>query len=181
MYKIVILPGDGIGKEVCQWGQKVLEAIGKAYDLDFAFEEGLIGHSAIEKTGNPLPDETLQQCHAADAVLLGAVGHPMYDNDPSKKVRPEQGLLKIRKELGLYANLRPIRIFDELMGASSLRQEILKGADILFFRELTGGIPVDRALSRQRTRQIAEQRHAGERIDSLRLSQSAMARWRGRL
>lgn len=140
MYKIVILPGDGIGKEVCQWGQKVLEAIGKAYDLDFAFEEGLIGHSAIEKTGNPLPDETLQKCHAADAVLLGAVGHPMYDNDPSKKVRPEQGLLKIRKELGLYANLRPIRIFDELMGASSIRPEILKGADILFFRELTGGI-----------------------------------------
>lgn len=140
MHKIVILPGDGIGKEVCGWGRKILEAAAESHGFSLEFSEGLIGHSAIEATGNPLPDETLELCQAADAVLLGAVGHPMYDNDPSKKVRPEQGLLKIRKALGLYANIRPIRIFDELMAASSLKPEVLRGADILFFRELTGGI-----------------------------------------
>jgi 3-isopropylmalate dehydrogenase len=138
--KIIILPGDGIGLEVTQWGRKVLERAAEFLDADFVFEEGLIGHSAIEKTGSPLPDETLERCRTADAVLLGAVGHPMYDHDTSLKVRPEQGLLKIRKELGLYANIRPIRIFDELISASSLKPEVLQGADILFFRELTGGI-----------------------------------------
>ena len=138
--KIVILPGDGIGLEITQWGKKVLEEIADQFGHSFEFEQALIGHSAIEATGNPLPDETLEACRNADAVLLGAVGHPMYDNDPSLKVRPEQGLLKIRKELGLYANIRPIKIFDELMDASSIKPEILRGADILFFRELTGGI-----------------------------------------
>jgi len=138
--KIVILPGDGIGLEITQWGKKVLQAIAEKFNHSFEFEQALIGHSAIEATGNPLPDETLVACKNADAVMLGAVGHPMYDNDPSLKVRPEQGLLKIRKELGLYANIRPVKIFDELIGASSLKPEILRGADILFFRELTGGI-----------------------------------------
>ena len=95
---------------------------------------------AIEATGSPLPDETLAKMKASDAVLFGAVGHPKYDNDPTAKVRPEQGLLKMRKELGLYANLRPIKLFDELLDASSIKPEILKGADILFFRELTGDI-----------------------------------------
>jgi len=95
---------------------------------------------AIEATGDPLPAETLEKMKASDAVLFGAVGHPKYDNDPSAKVRPEQGLLKMRKELGLYANLRPIKLFDELLSASSIKPEILKGADILFFRELTGDI-----------------------------------------
>jgi 3-isopropylmalate dehydrogenase len=95
---------------------------------------------AIEATGDPLPAETLEKMRNSDAVLFGAVGHPKYDNDPSAKVRPEQGLLKMRKELGLYANLRPIKLFDELLSASSIKPEILKGADILFFRELTGDI-----------------------------------------
>ena len=139
-YKIVILQGDGIGKEVTDWGAKVLQFIGESFGHDFQFDQGLIGHSAIEKTGSPLPDETVEKCKNADAVLLGAVGHPMYDNNPALKVRPEQGLLKIRKELGLYTNIRPIKIFDELIEASSLKPEILSGADILFFRELTGGI-----------------------------------------
>lgn len=138
--KITILPGDGIGKEVTLWGQKALMAVAEVFDHSFTFEEALLGHSAIEVTGNPLPDETLETCRNSDAVLLGAIGHPMYDNNPSLKVRPEQGLLRLRKELGLYANLRPIKIFDELLDASSLKPEILKGADILFFRELTGGI-----------------------------------------
>ena len=137
---ITILPGDGIGLEVTNWGKRVLEAIAERFGHEFTFEEALIGHAAIEAIGNPLPDETLASCRRSDAVLLGAVGHPKYDNDPSAKVRPEQGLLKIRKELGLYANIRPILIFDELLGASSLKPEVLRGADILFFRELTGGI-----------------------------------------
>ncbi len=137
---ILIVPGDGIGQEVTLVGKKVLDKIAAKFNHEFTYDEALIGHVAIEATGNPLPDETLQKMRNADAVLFGAVGHPKYDNDPSAKVRPEQGLLKMRKELGLYANLRPIKLFDELLGASSIKPEILKGADILFFRELTGDI-----------------------------------------
>lgn len=138
--KILVIPGDGIGQEVTTWGKKVIEKIGQKYGHSFTFDEGLMGHVAIEATGNPLPDETLAKAHQSDAILFGAIGHIKYDNDPTAKVRPEQGLLKIRKELGLYANLRPIKLFDELLGASSLKPEILKGSDILFFRELTGDV-----------------------------------------
>ena len=137
---ILIVPGDGIGQEVTEVGKKVLEKIAAKYGHDFTYDEALIGHVAIEATGDALPAETLEKMKASDAVLFGAVGHPKYDNDPSAKVRPEQGLLKMRKELGLYANLRPIKLFDELLSASSIKPEILKGADILFFRELTGDI-----------------------------------------
>lgn len=137
---ILIVPGDGIGQEVTAVGKKVLEKIAEKFGHEFTYDEALIGHAAIEATGNPLPDETLEKMRASDAVLFGAVGHPKYDNDPSAKVRPEQGLLKMRKELGLYANLRPIKLFDELLSASSIKPEILKGSDILFFRELTGDI-----------------------------------------
>lgn len=138
--KITILPGDGIGKEVTASGKKVLEQIAECFGHEFVFDYATIGHEAIEATGNPLPDESLEKMRNSDAILFGAVGHPKYDNDPSAKVRPEQGLLKMRKELGLYANLRPIKLFDELLGASSIKPEILKGADILFFRELTGDV-----------------------------------------
>jgi len=138
--RITILPGDGIGKEVTTEGKRVLAKIAELFDHTFDFEEALIGHDAIEATGNPLPDETLHKLKNTDAILFGAVGHPKYDNDPTLKVRPEQGLLKMRKELGLYANLRPIKLFDELLHASSIKPEILKGADILFFRELTGDV-----------------------------------------
>jgi len=138
--KIVILPGDGIGKEVTACGRKVLEQVAECFGHEFHFEEALIGHEAIEKTGDALPAETLKTLKNCDAILFGAVGHPKYDNDPSAKVRPEQGLLKMRKELGLYANLRPIKLFDELLFASSIKPEVLKGADILFFRELTGDV-----------------------------------------
>ena len=137
---ILIAPGDGIGQEVTAVGKKVLDAIAAKFNHEFTYDEALIGHIAIEATGNPLPDETLAKMKKSDAILFGAVGHPKYDNDPSAKVRPEQGLLKMRKELGLYANLRPIKLFDELLSASSIKPEILKGADILFFRELTGDI-----------------------------------------
>ena len=138
--KIVILPGDGIGKEVTTEGKKVLQKIAEIFGHEFVFEEAVIGHDAIETMGNPLPEETLIKLKNCDAILFGAVGHPKYDNDPTLKVRPEQGLLKMRKELGLYANLRPIKLFDELLEASSIKAEVLRGSDILFFRELTGDV-----------------------------------------
>jgi 3-isopropylmalate dehydrogenase len=137
---ILVIPGDGIGPEVTTWGKAVLEQIADSFNHEFTFDEALMGHAAIEATGNPLPDETLEKARKSDAILFGAVGHALYDNDPSLKVRPEQGLLKIRKELGLYANLRPILLFDELLNASSIKASILKGTDILFFRELTGDV-----------------------------------------
>lgn len=137
---ILVVPGDGIGQEVTRVGKKVLEKIAEKYGHDFTYDEALIGHVAIEATGEPLPEETLIKMRASDAILFGAVGHAKYDNDPNAKVRPEQGLLKMRKELGLFANLRPIKLFDELLGSSSIKPEILKGSDILFFRELTGDV-----------------------------------------
>ena len=137
---ILVVPGDGIGQEVTQVGKKALEKNAEKFGHEFTYDEALIGHVAIEATGEPLPDETLVKMRASDAILFGAVGHAKYDNDPNAKVRPEQGLLKMRKELGLFANLRPIKLFDELLGSSSIKPEILKGADILFFRELTGDV-----------------------------------------
>ncbi|MDR6196771.1 3-isopropylmalate dehydrogenase [Siphonobacter sp. SORGH_AS_0500] len=137
---ILVIPGDGIGQEVTAVSKQVVEAIGQKFGHEFTFDYALIGHAAIEATGQPLPEETIEKSKASDAILFGAVGHPKYDNDPSAKVRPEQGLLGIRKALGLYANLRPIKLFDELLEASSIKAEILRGADILFFRELTGDI-----------------------------------------
>lgn len=137
---ILIIPGDGIGQEVTQWGKAILEQIAQQYGHEFVFDEAIMGHTAIEATGDPLPEETLTKAKASDAILFGAIGHAKYDNDPTAKVRPEQGLLKIRKSLGLYANLRPILLFDELLNASSLKPEVLKGTDILFFRELTGDV-----------------------------------------
>jgi len=137
---ILIIPGDGIGQEVTKWGKAILEKVAGLHGHNFVFDEAIMGHTAIEATGNPLPDETLEKAKTSDAILFGAIGHAKYDNDPSAKVRPEQGLLKIRKELGLYANLRPILLFDELLDASSLKPEVLRGTDILFFRELTGDV-----------------------------------------
>jgi len=137
---ILIIPGDGIGQEVTTWGKQVLNSIADKFNHEFVFQEAIMGHTAILETGDPLPQETLEKAKASDAILFGAIGHQKYDNDPSAKVRPEQGLLKIRKELGLYANLRPILLFDELLDASSLKPEVLRGTDILFFRELTGDV-----------------------------------------
>ncbi len=139
-YSILVIAGDGIGAEVTEGGRQVLEKIAQKHSHNFVFDEALMGHCAIEKLGIPLPDETLEKAQNSDAILFGAIGHPMYDQNPSLKIRPEQGLLKIRKELGLYSNIRPIKLFDSLLHASSIKPEILQGADILFFRELTGGI-----------------------------------------
>jgi 3-isopropylmalate dehydrogenase len=137
--RIVTLPGDGIGAEVVAEGVKVLEAVAERCDHSFAFDEGLIGGCAIEATGTALPEDTLEACRGADAVLLGAVGGPGW-SDPLAEVRPEQGLLELRRTLGLYANLRPVRLCESLLDASPLRPERLHGVDLVVVRELTGGI-----------------------------------------
>lgn len=140
LQKITILKGDGIGPEIVNQAIKVLNAIAEKYEHDFTYDEQLMGACAIDATGNPLPDETIESCQNADAILLGAIGDPKYDNDPSATVRPEQGLLKIRKTLGLFANIRPVRIFDSLRHLSVLKPEVLQGVNMLIYRELTGGI-----------------------------------------
>ena len=138
-FSILVLPGDGIGPEVVAEATRVLEAVAKKFGHEVALREGLIGGIAIDQTGSALPDETTAAAREVDAVLLGAVGGPKWD-DPAAKVRPEQGLLGIRKALGLYANLRPVSVHPKLVSASPLRPELLAGVDLLVVRELTGGI-----------------------------------------
>lgn len=137
--KIVLLPGDGIGPEVVAEGQKALNAVARKFGHRWEYETCLIGGCAIDATGSALPDATAAACKSSHAVLLGAVGGPKWD-DPRAKTRPEAGLLKIRKELQLFANVRPVKAYDVLVDASPLKREIVAGVDILFFRELTGGI-----------------------------------------
>jgi 3-isopropylmalate dehydrogenase len=138
-FSILVLPGDGIGPEVVAEALRVLEAVARKHGHEMALREGLIGGIAIDKTGTALPPETIAAAKETDAVLLGAVGGPKWD-DPKAKVRPEQGLLGIRRELGLYANLRPVTVHPKLTAASPLRPELLAGVDLLVVRELTGGI-----------------------------------------
>lgn len=138
--KIAVLDGDGIGPEVVEQGKKVLDSIGERFNHQFEYCHALMGAIAIDQTGDPLPETTLEACKAADAVLFGAIGDPKYDNDPSAKVRPEQGLLQLRKSLGLYANLRPVTIYPSLQELCPLRPERVDGVDMLIVRELTGGI-----------------------------------------
>jgi 3-isopropylmalate dehydrogenase len=137
--KIAVLPGDGIGPEVTAEGVRVLQAIAAKFGHQFEFEEGLVGGGAIDRLGIALPDETLALCQAADAVLLGAVGGPKWD-DPNASVRPEQGLFAIRKALGLFANLRPVTAHPRLIDASTIKAEVIRGVDLLVVRELTGGL-----------------------------------------
>ncbi len=137
--KIAVLPGDGIGPEIMKSALKVLEAISEKYGIQFEFKEALVGGAAIDETGDPLPEETLKLCKESDAILFGAVGGEKWDNLPTDK-RPEKGLLRIRKELDLFANLRPAKAYNALLDSSPLKNSIIKGVDLLVLRELTGGI-----------------------------------------
>ena len=139
-FKIAVLKGDGIGPEIIDQAIKVLNAVGAKFKHNFIFTEGITGASAIEQVGDPYPEETHQLCMDSDAVLFGAIGDPKYDNDPKAKVRPEQGLLAMRKKLGLYANIRPVTTFPSLIHKSPLRRDLVEGADFVVIRELTGGI-----------------------------------------
>ncbi|MCK5068606.1 MAG: 3-isopropylmalate dehydrogenase [Bacteroidales bacterium] len=139
-YKIAVLSGDGIGPEIVEQAIKVLKAVGKKFNHTFHFTQALVGAIAIDQMGDPFPEETFQLCMDSDAVLFGAIGDPKYDNDPKAMVRPEQGLLAMRKKLGLYANIRPVTTFPSLIHKSPLRTDLVEGADFVVVRELTGGI-----------------------------------------
>ncbi len=139
MAEIVVLRGDGIGPEVVAEGLKVLQVAARKYDIPLEFQEGLLGGSAIDATGEPLPAATLEYCRKADAILLGAVGGAQWDSLPPEK-RPEQGLLQLRKALDLYANLRPLRLFSSLLDASPLKRDVIEGTNFVVFRELSSGI-----------------------------------------
>ena len=167
--RIVTLPGDGIGPEVVAEARKVLAAVARRYGHEFTFDEALIGGIAIDETGGPLPEATVAACRAGAAVLLGAVGGPKW-SDPSAAVRPEQGLLGLRKELELFANLRPVKVVPALAGASPLRPDLVQGVDLLVVRELTGGLYFGRP-------QGVEQTPAGQvAVDTLRYSEGEIER-----
>ncbi len=138
--KIAVLPGDGIGPEIMTQGVAVMDAIAEKFGHKVEYKEALVGADAIDKVGDPFPEETFQICKDADAVLFAAVGDPKFDNDPTAKVRPEQGLLAMRKKLGLFANIRPVQTFKCLLHKSPLKDELINGADFICIRELTGGM-----------------------------------------
>ncbi len=138
-YNISLIKGDGIGSEIIDEAIKVLDAVGTKFNINFKYKEYLMGGCAIDATGNPLPQETIDGVKDSDACLFGAIGGPKWDNQP-RELRPESGLLRFRKEMGVFANLRPCVVYDELVDASSLKPEIIKGVDIMVVRELIGGI-----------------------------------------
>ncbi|QLG43805.1 3-isopropylmalate dehydrogenase [Costertonia aggregata] len=138
--KIALLEGDGIGPEVVAQAVKCLQAVEETFNHQFSYENALIGAAAIDKKGTPLPNDTLGLCKKSDAILFGAIGSPKYDDDPDTQVRPEQGLLRLREELGLFANIRPVKVFPTLIDRSPLKKEIINTTDFIIYRELTGGI-----------------------------------------
>ena len=168
-FDLTVLPGDGIGPEVTAEGIKVLQAIGSRFGHDFNLHYGLIGGIAIDKTGKALTQDTLKMCQGCQAVLLGAVGGSKWD-DPKAKIRPEDGLLALRKELGLFANLRPVKVFPVLVDSTNLKPEIIEGVDFIFIRELTGGLYFGRP---KRQWQTSRGRRA---IDSMAYSEQEIER-----
>ena len=137
---IAVLPGDGIGPEIVEQAMKVVKVVSEKFGHELSYKTAIVGACAIDAIGNPYPDETHELCMRSDAVLFGAIGAPKYDNDPAAKVRPEQGLLAMRKKLGLYANIRPVTTFPSLAHKSPLRADLVKGVDLMCVRELTGGM-----------------------------------------
>lgn len=137
---IAVLPGDGIGPEIIDQAMKAVKAVAEKFNHQLEYQFGLTGATAIDQVGEPYPDATHELCMQSDAVLFGAIGDPKFDNNPKAKVRPEQGLLAMRKKLGLYANIRPVETFESLLHKSPLRRELVEGADFVAIRELTGGI-----------------------------------------
>ena len=177
---IAALPGDGIGPEVCAQAERVLRATCERFGHELIVREAQIGGEAIDTTGDPLPPATLEACRASEAVLLGAVGGPRW-SDPSAPVRPEQGLLRLRAELGVFANLRPVRAWPELPTRSPLRDEVTRGADVLFVRELTGGIYFG-AKGRERDRAFDECAYTVPEVERVVRVAAGLARGRsGRL
>jgi len=171
--KIAVLPGDGIGPEIIEQAVNVLKAIEKKYNHQFEYHYGLIGAAAIDKTGNPYPDETHEICLSSDAILFGAIGDPKYDNDPSAKIRPEQGLLKMRSNLGLYANIRPVKSYDILLDASPLKNDRIKGADFIVVRELISGIYFGKPRGRSEDQTIAYDTCVYTKDEILRITEKA--------
>ena len=149
-FDVAVLPGDGVGPEVTEEAVKVLKVVGQKFGHTFNLHYKLVGGAAIDETGSALPDDTLKVCRKSDAVLLGAVGGPKWD-DPLADVRPEDGLLAIRKKLGLFANLRPVKVYPELVDSTNLKPEVIKGVDFVFVRELTGGLYFGRPKRRWQT------------------------------
>ncbi len=176
---IAILPGDGIGPEVTEQARKALDTIAELFGHEFNYTWGDIGAIAMDKTGEPFPDATFEVCRQADAILFGAVGHPKYDNDPNAPVRPEQGLLKMRKTLGLYANIRPVVTYPALLHLSPLREDRVQGADLVIFRELTGGIYFGKK-SRSEDRTLASDECSYSVLEIERITRLAFASARQR-
>ena len=152
---IAVLPGDGIGPEIVAQGMKAVKAVCQKYGHELAYEEALVGAAAIDAVGNPYPDDTHALCMKSDAVFFGAIGSPKYDNNPSANVRPEQGLLAMRKKLGLFANIRPVTTFPSLVHKSPLRADLVDGADFMCIRELTGGLYFGRPQGRSEDGNVA--------------------------
>lgn len=165
---IAVIEGDGIGPEVTKQSIRVLNSIAETYGHEFTYIHCLMGADAIDKTGNPLPDETIDTCLKSDAILFGAIGHPKYDNDPTAKIRPEQGLLKLRKSLQLFANIRPVNTYAALYHLSPLKTKNLEGVDFVIFRELTGGIYFGKKqLNAQGTQALDECVYSREEIERI--------------
>lgn len=169
-FNIAVLPGDGIGPEVTNEAVKVLEAVGEQFSHDFNLHFGRIGGNAIDRTGTPLPDETVEMCQRVDAILFGAVGGPQWDS-PDADIRPEQGILEIRKNLDLFANIRPVKVYPALINCSPVKPTLLEGVDMIIVRELTGGLyfskPKKRWQNSRGRRGVDTMRYTEEEIERI--------------